>query len=109
MSGPRRCLLIASSRGQRRLDPNASFPNSLRDLPGIGRVLDWDLAALREAGVQDVRVVGGYHMEKIVREWPGLPMYFHARWDDEGDAGALLAAETALDGAPLLVTTDRCV
>ncbi|MCO5171214.1 MAG: PEP-utilizing enzyme [Planctomycetes bacterium] len=109
MSGAPSCLLIASSRGQRRLDPNASFPNSLRELPGIGRVLDWDLAALREAGVEDVRVVGGYHMEKIVRAWPGLPMFFHARWDAEGDAGALTVAAAALARAPLLVTTDRCV
>ena len=102
------CLVLASGRGQRRLDPNASFPNSLRDLPGLGRVLLWNLAALDQARVAEVSLVGGYHLEKLVSLRPGLRCFFHAAWMHEGPAGALRAAAPALSGE-LLLCTDRCV
>ena len=109
MSGaPPPCLVLASGRGQRRLDPNASFPNSLRELPGLGRVLEWNLAALHQAGVEALSLVGGYHIEKLVSLRPGLRFFFHAAWMHEGPAGALRVAAAALEG-PLLLCSDRCV
>lgn len=109
MSAPRG-LILASGRGQRRLDPNASFPNSLRELPGLGRVLDWNLTALHEAGVDELSLVGGYHLEKLVASRPGLRTFFHAAWMHEGPAGALQVASAALEAdRPLLLCSDRCV
>jgi phosphohistidine swiveling domain-containing protein len=102
------CLLLASARGQRRLDPSQSVPNSLRVIPGLGRVLDWNLVALEQARVRDLRLVGGYHIEKMVSSFPGLRMFFHAAWQAEGAVGALQVAELP-EASPLLIATDRSV
>lgn len=91
-------VVLGSGRGVRRVDPRASYPRALTVLPDERTVLAWNLAALAEAGVDDVVFVAGYHVEKVVASHPDLKFLYHANWETEGDVAALVAASDVLAG-----------
>jgi glutamine kinase len=114
-------LILGSARGVRRLDPTQSYPHALARLPrfeteGSGdealpsSVLEWNVRAFADAGVRDVRFVGGYHIQKVVERFPSLTFEFHAEWEQEGViAGLLLAMRHLHRARPLLVVDGNVV
>lgn len=100
-------IILGGARGVRHVDPAQSYPTSLHELAG-GRVLDWLLRALGDAGVPNerVRFIGGYHIEKVVASYPGIHYAYHARWAEEGDAGALAVAGDDLQGTIVIARTE---
>src|SRR3546814_17669684 len=64
-------------------------------------MLAWTLAALRDNGVRDVRLVAGWQAEKL-REWsPDVVVNEH--WSSTGVVRSLLLAAAWLRQAPSLV------
>lgn len=100
-------IILGATRGIRHLDPNKSLPFSLQELGSGGRVMDWMLHALSQQGIAPPAIVfvGGYHVEKVLREYPGLKYYYHARWQEEGEIEGLRLAEEELDGPCFICTT----
>ena len=95
--------IIGSLRGIRFLDSYKSYPTYLTKIYGNKSALDWNLAALRKAGIGRITYVCGYHMEKVLRQHPDLHYVFHANWQQEGSAKALLCAEEFLSEGGLIV------
>jgi hypothetical protein len=100
-------IILGATRGIRHLDPNKSLPFSLQELGSGGRVMDWMLHALSQQGIAPPAVVfvGGYHVEKVLKEYPGLKYYYHARWQEEGEIEGLRLAAGELDGPCFVCTT----
>lgn len=60
-------VILAAGRGSRMGDLTATKPKCLTVLAGRS-LLDWQLAALRSAGMQSIAVVGGYRKELLTSE-----------------------------------------
>lgn len=65
MSSSTRALILAAGCGRRMLEATADRPKCLVQLAGRP-LLDWQLAAIRQAGIEDIAAVGGYRAEQLV-------------------------------------------
>jgi len=62
-----RVLVLAAGRGRRMREATADRPKCLVKLAGRA-LLDWQLAAFRDAGLTTVAAVGGYRAERLAEE-----------------------------------------
>lgn len=65
-------LLISAGQGTRLLPHTLETPKCLVRVAGQA-ILDWQLDAIRQAGIRDVVIVGGYKAEHIERHIARLP------------------------------------
>src|SRR5438876_8231289 len=63
---------------------------------GGRRILDWALAALEGAGLDDVVFVGGYQIERIRADYPRLSFRHNADWTNNNILASLFYAEDAM-------------
>ncbi len=94
-------VILAAGRGSRLGARTADGPKCLTILAGRP-LLDWQLAALRAAGVSRVAVVRGYRAERI--DVPGLEYFENPRWEQTNMVQSLRAADAWLAAAPCLVS-----
>lgn len=92
-------IIIDAARGERRLDSRQSEPASFARIDGQGRVLDWLLHALRASDARQITFVGGYHIQKVIQQYPELQFRFLAQWSEQGEVEALRMATGVLNGA----------
>ena len=59
-----RAIILAAGRGSRMGDLTEEYPKCLTQFAGR-TLLEWQLSALRAAGIQDIAVVRGYRAETI--------------------------------------------
>jgi L-glutamine-phosphate cytidylyltransferase len=85
----RRGLILAAGRGRRVGPRTEAAPKSLLTLGGR-KLLDWQIAAFRAAGVEEIAVVVGYRGAMIER--PGLRRYRNERWAVSNMVRSLLCA-----------------
>ncbi len=92
----------------RYLDPNKSYPRSLQEVSPGSRALDWTLHAFDAQGItrEQIVFVGGYHVEKVIKAYPGMKYYFHEAWDREKQGEALKLARKELDGPCFICDTN---
>ncbi|MDZ4677718.1 MAG: PEP/pyruvate-binding domain-containing protein [Oligoflexia bacterium] len=95
-----KAIILGSSRGVRRLDPNKSYPYHLSEFEGSRRALDWILQSFQQLQVSQVCYVGGYHIEKVIENYPDLKYHFYADWMTGSDVDAL--------GCAIKELTDSC-
>lgn len=100
--------IILGNRGRvRRLASAMSHPAALEKVNSSGRnVMDWNISTLKQFGIKDVVYVGGYHIEKVVHEYPFLRFYYYENWKNGSDLEALLEAEKEFNGPTFLLTSD---
>lgn len=96
-------IIIGSSRGVSFLDSYKSYPSSLQTIQGNESALDWNLDALKETVVDNFVYVGGYHLEKVVQQYPNFRYVYHSKWSQEGTIKALLCAAQYLEHDVLIV------
>ncbi len=85
----RRALILAAGRGRRVGPATDRVPKCLLTLGGRA-LLDWQIAALGCAGIDEIAVVAGYHGERVER--PGLRRYWNERWASSNMVTSLLCA-----------------
>lgn len=83
---PLRAVILGAGRPAR-----GQLPAALFDLAGGGRVLDWQIAALRPCCAELV-FVGGYRFPEVIALYPDLQAVINPRWDSTGATGSLLRA-----------------
>jgi len=101
-----KAILLAAARGVRRLQPDDSYPRALLFDNQGRRVLDWICGALSDVEIDDVVMVGGYHIEKLIKDYPGISYFYNSDWASTDDAFTLFKAREELDGPCLISETN---
>ena len=114
----RQAVILAAGRGSRTGGLCADRPKALLELQGRS-LLDWNLRALRDAGIQQLCIVGGWRFEAL-QAWHAkhvaeqadfglsVELIEHPHWAATGPVGSLRCAETWLGRAPSLVLYGDC-
>lgn len=96
-----KAIILAAGRGSRMKHMTDDCPKCLVELRGKP-LLEWQLAALREAGIDEIGIVTGYKREMLANR---APTEFHnARWDSTNMVSSLACASTWLENEPCIVS-----
>lgn len=95
-----RAIILAAGRGSRMGELTAEQPKCFAVLHGQ-RLLDWQLAALRGAGIQELAIVRGYLRERFAEP---VQYFENPRWQQSNMVRTLLAADAWLSSAPCIVS-----
>ena len=74
-----RAIILGAGRGSRLRALTDEQPKPYAPIGGR-RILDWLLAALRDAGVDDIVFVGGYRIEQVRGDYPQLTYRHNPDW-----------------------------
>jgi choline kinase len=99
-------IILAAGRGARLDRYTQTLPKVLVRAGGRS-LLDWNLGALTEAGVEQRVIVGGYRAERLDRH--DITLVITHSWAEAGPLASLIAAEPARFDAPFLVLYGDCV
>ena len=96
-----KAIILAAGRGSRMKDLTEERPKCLVELRGR-TLLDWQLDALRAAGIAEIAIVTGYKRELLADR--GLVEFHNARWAETNMVSSLLCAQAWLQVAPCIVS-----
>jgi len=94
-----KAIILAAGRGSRMKKLTAERPKCLVELRGKA-LLDWQLEALRAAGITQIAIVTGYKRELLANR--GLFEFHNARWAETNMVSSLTCAQEWL-------RTDKCI
>ncbi len=96
-----KAIILAAGRGSRMKNLTDERPKCLTVLRGR-TLLDWQLTALRGAGITEIAVVTGYKRETLA-DW-GLIEFHNPRWAETNMVSSLACAEAWLAEGPCVVS-----
>lgn len=96
-----KAILLAAGRGSRMKRLTDERPKCLVNLRGKP-LLEWQLAALRKAGVGEIAIVTGYKRELLANR--GLTEFHNLRWAETNMVSSLACAQEWLQAGPCIVS-----
>lgn len=96
-----KAIILAAGRGSRMKELTDDIPKCLVKYNGR-TLLDWQLAAIREAGINEIAIVTGYKRELINSK--GNIEFFNPRWADTNMVSSLACAQEWLKEGPCIVS-----
>ncbi|MCP5066711.1 MAG: phosphocholine cytidylyltransferase family protein [bacterium] len=90
-----KCIILGAGEGNRLRPHTLERPKCLVELAGRP-ILDYEIAALRAAGLNDIRIVTGYRADQI--ETRGLPCYHNPDYASTNMVTSLMMAREMFDG-----------
>jgi choline kinase len=96
-----KAIILAAGRGSRMKDLTEERPKCLVELRGKA-LLDWQLDALRAAGIAEIAIVTGYKRELLANR--GLVEFHNARWAETNMVSSLACAQNWLQAEPCIVS-----
>lgn len=96
-----RAIILAAGRGSRMKGLTANHPKCLVNLQGK-TLLNWQLDALKNAGISQIGIVTGYRRECLSDL--GLVEFQNERWSETNMVSSLLCADSWLKEAPCIVS-----
>lgn len=96
-----KAIILAAGRGSRMKDLTEERPKCLVELRGKA-LLDWQLEALRAAGIAEIAIVTGYKRELLADR--GLVEFHNPRWAETNMVSSLACAEAWLLTEPCIVS-----
>ena len=96
-------IILAAGRGSRMKEKTDIRPKCLTKLGGR-TLLDYQLAALKDAGIENIAVVTGYKAEEITSRYPNLCYFHNEEWANTNMVSTLLKAEEWLKTAPAVIS-----
>ena len=96
-----KAIILAAGRGLRMRDLTDERPKCLVEMRGKV-LLDWQLEALRGAGVSDIAIVAGYKSELLSNR--GLVEFQNPRWAETNMVSSLACAQEWLLSEPCIVS-----
>ena len=106
-----KAIIIGAGRGLRLMPLTEEAPKCYAPVAGR-RILDWSLEALHGGGCDDVVFVGGYLIDRVRADYPGVRFRHNADWEQNNILASLFHAEADMaDGfvssyADILYTAD---
>lgn len=94
-------IILAAGRGTRMGVLTNESPKCLTRLAGR-TLLEWQIEAMRKAGIQDVLIVGGYR--KTYLEGYGCEVIGNPRWDLTNMVASLMCASSVLEQETCIVS-----
>jgi len=70
------------------------------------RILDWDLEALKRAGITEFCFIGGYQIDKVRADYPHFTFRHNTDWPNNNILLSLMHAEDLMDGPFLCCYSD---
>jgi choline kinase len=98
-------IIIGAGRGQRLMPLTEGTPKCFTEVGGR-RLLDWALDAYAEAGVREVVFIGGYQIERVRAEYPGLTFCHNREWETNNILASLFYAEDHMSGGFICAYSD---
>jgi len=96
-----KAIILAAGRGSRMKKLTDERPKCLVEVKGK-TLLDWQLVALREAGINQIAIVTGYKRELLAGR--GLKEFYNARWAETNMVSSLAYAQEWLQAEPCIVS-----
>jgi len=96
-----KAIILAAGRGSRMKDLTDERPKCLVELRGKV-LLDWQLEALRSAGIVEIAIVTGYKRQLLANR--GLVEFHNARWAETNMVSSLACAQDWLQAEPCIVS-----
>ena len=96
-----KAIILAAGRGSRMKHFTHERPKCLIKIRGRS-LLDWQLQALRNAGIVKIGIVTGYKRELLVNR--GLIEFYNSRWSETNMVSSLACAEKWLESEPCIVS-----
>lgn len=96
-----KAIILAAGRGSRMKNLTDECPKCLVELRGKP-LLEWQLIALREAGIKDISIVTGYKRELLADF--GLKEFNNPRWASTNMVSSLACAGEWLEAEPCIVS-----
>lgn len=96
-----KAIILAAGRGSRMKEKTDILPKCLTELWGK-TLLEWQLAAIRGAGVEDICIITGYHAEEIEKRHPELSFLRNDNWANTNMVSTLVCADE-------LLSSDDCI
>jgi choline kinase len=96
-----KAIILAAGRGSRMKNLTDERPKCLVELRNKA-LLDWQLEALRAAGINEIAIVTGYKRELLVGR--GLVEFHNPRWAETQMVSSLICAEALLQAEPCIVS-----
>jgi L-glutamine-phosphate cytidylyltransferase len=96
-----KAIILAAGRGSRMRELTDERPKCLLELRGK-TLLDWQLEALREAGIKEIAIVSGYKREMLANR--GLVEFHNPRWAETNMVSSLACAADWLKTEPCIVS-----
>ena len=100
-----KAIIIGAGRGQRLMPTTENEPKCFARVENR-RILDWTLEAFRENGIEDIRFIGGYRIDKVREAYPDLTFYHNADWPNNNILVSLMHAEASMDGPFICAYSD---
>lgn len=96
-----KAIILAAGRGSRMKNLTDERPKCLVKLRGKA-LLDWQLEALRAAGITEIAIVTGYKRELLANR--GLVEFYNPRWSETNMVSSLACAEEWLKAETCIVS-----
>lgn len=96
-----KAIILAAGRGSRMKSMTDDCPKCLVELRGKS-LLEWQLAALQEAGISEIAIVTGYKHELLSHR--ALKEFHNQRWADTNMVSSLACAQEWLQVEPCIVS-----
>lgn len=96
-----RAIILAAGRGSRMKNLTDERPKCLVELKGKA-LLDWQLDALRAAGITEIAIVTGYKRELLANR--ELVEFYNPRWAETNMVSSLACAQEWLQTEPCIVS-----
>ncbi len=100
-----RAIILGAGRGSRLKALTDDQPKPYAPI-GDHRILDWLLAALRQAGVEDIVFIGGYRIDQVQRDYPQLTFRHNSEWSQTNILASLMCAEDCMDDGFVVTYAD---
>ncbi|MDZ3993774.1 phosphocholine cytidylyltransferase family protein [Pseudomonas sp. Teo4] len=96
-----KAIILAAGRGSRMKSLTDERPKCMVELRGKP-LLEWQLAALHDAGISDIAIVTGYKRELLADQ--GLIEFHNPRWAQTNMVSSLACAESWLQDEPCIIS-----
>jgi choline kinase len=96
-----KAIILAAGRGRRMKNLTEERPKCLVELRGKA-LLDWQIEALRSAGITEIAIVTGYKRE-LLRNY-GIVEFHNPRWAETNMVSSLTYAQEWLTTGPCIVS-----